>query len=172
MTLIVQGYFLPTSFLSLLNFPLPFFSSSLWNPADSVSLVRTNFVNQLCYRQCPLGLVFWVRIHLSIHFWSSQQWWSWSLLSSLLSSRNGKKLKNWSLPFIIFFNLLFILYWSTVSVLVSGVQQIDSVIHIHLPFFVRFCSLYRLLQNIEQSSLCYTGGPCSVSILYIVACIC
>ena len=59
-----------------------------------------------------------------------------------------------------FFNLLFILYWSTVSVLVSGVQQIDSVIHIHLPFFVRFCSLYRLLQNIEQSSLCYTVDAC------------
>ena len=66
-----------------------------------------------------------------------------------------------------FFNLLFILYWSTVSVLVSGVQQIDSVIHIHLPFFVRFCSLYRLLQNIEQSSLCYTVGPCWISILNI-----
>ena len=142
MTLIVQGYFLPTSFLSLLNFPPPFFSSSLWNPADSVSLVRTNFVNQLCLGSAPLGLVFCVRTHLSIHFWSSLQWWSWSLLSCLLSSRNGGEKKKWKKNekliialYNFFFNLLFILYWSTVSVLVSGVQQIDSVIHIHLSIF-------------------------------------
>ena len=31
---------------------------------------------------------------------------------------------------------------------------------------------YRLLQNIEYVSLCYTVGPCWLSILYIVACIC
>ena len=31
---------------------------------------------------------------------------------------------------------------------------------------------YRLLQNIEYSSLCYTVGPCFLSILYIVVCIC
>ena len=48
-----KGISFPSRFF--LNFPPPFFSSSLWNPADSVSLVRTNFVNQLCYRQCPPG---------------------------------------------------------------------------------------------------------------------
>ena len=47
--------------------------------------------------------------------------------------------------------------------LVSGVQQSDSVIHI---FF-----FYNLLQNIEYSSLCYTIGLFWLPILYIVMCI-
>ena len=29
---------------------------------------------------------------------------------------------------------------------------------------------YRLIQNIEYSSLCYTVGPCCLSVLYIVVC--
>ena len=40
------------------------------------------------------------------------------------------------------------------TVLVSGVQPSDSVIH----FFIFFH--YRLLQDIEYSSLCYTVNPC------------
>ena len=49
--------------------------------------------------------------------------------------------------------------------LVSGVQQSDSFIHTHMSilFF-----LHRLLQNIEQISLCYAAGPCQLSVLYIV----
>ena len=31
---------------------------------------------------------------------------------------------------------------------------------------------YRLLQDIENSSLSYTVGPCCLSILYTVVCIC
>ena len=31
---------------------------------------------------------------------------------------------------------------------------------------------YRLLQNIEHSSLCYTVGPCCLCILYIAVSIC
>ena len=73
-------------------------------------------------------------------------------------------------------------------VLVSGVQPSDSVlcvyiyiyiyiyvcvyiyIYIYIPFQILFP--YRLLQNIEHSSLCYTVGPCWLSIFYIVVCIC
>ena len=51
-------------------------------------------------------------------------------------------------------------------VLVSGVQQSDSVIHIHILFHVVF--RYGLSQDTEYSSLCYTGGPCFLSILYII----
>lgn len=42
-------------------------------------------------------------------------------------------------------------------VLVSGVHQSDSVIHVS----VLFQSLlpFRLLYNIDQSSLCYVTGP-------------
>ena len=53
--------------------------------------------------------------------------------------------------------------------LVSDVQPSDSVIHIHvsIPFQILFP--FRLLHNIEQSSLCYTVGPCWLSILNIAA---
>ena len=42
-------------------------------------------------------------------------------------------------------------------VLVSGVQQSNSVIHLHVSIQVLFP--FRLLWNMEQSSLCYTVGP-------------
>ena len=48
--------------------------------------------------------------------------------------------------------------------LVSGVQQSDSVIHIFLQIIFH----YRLLPNIEYSSLCYRVNPCCLSILYRV----
>ena len=52
------------------------------------------------------------------------------------------------------------------NVLVSGVQQSDSVIHIYVSIlFFFYVSIlfqilfpFRLLQSIEQSSLCYTAG--------------
>ena len=57
-------------------------------------------------------------------------------------------------------------------VLVSGVQQSDSVIHIHVSILFQILFPFRLLQNIEQSSLCYTVGPCLVSILNIAVYTC
>ena len=59
---------------------------------------------------------------------------------------------------------------------VSGVQQSDlaTYIHIYICIYTLFQILfhYRLLEDIEHSSLCYTVGPCWLSILYIVVCIC
>ena len=55
-------------------------------------------------------------------------------------------------------------------VLVSGVQQSNSVIYIYIKFQILFP--YRSLQNIEYSPLCSTVGPCWLSILYTVVCIC
>ena len=52
--------------------------------------------------------------------------------------------------------------------LVSCVQQSGSVTHVSILFQIIFP--FRLLQNIEQSSLCYTAGPCWLSILNIVVC--
>ena len=52
-------------------------------------------------------------------------------------------------------------------VLVSGVKQSDSVIHIHVSILFQIIFAFRLLQNIEQSSPCYTVGPCRLSILNI-----
>ena len=67
----------------------------------------------------------------------------------------------------------FILYWSTIlklvnNVLVSGAQQSDSVIHVHVSILFQVLFPFRLLQNIEQSSLGYKVGPCWLYILSIV----
>ena len=43
-------------------------------------------------------------------------------------------------------------------VLVSGVQQSESVIHIHVSILFQILFPFGLLHNIEQSSLCYTVG--------------
>ena len=51
--------------------------------------------------------------------------------------------------------------------LVSGVQQNDSVTHIYIDILFHVLSHYGLLQDIEYSSLCYTVVPCCLSIVYI-----
>ena len=55
-------------------------------------------------------------------------------------------------------------------VLVSGIQQSDSVIHVHVSILAQILFLFRLLHSIEQSSLDYTVGPCWLSILNIAVC--
>ena len=59
-------------------------------------------------------------------------------------------------------------------VFVSGVQQNDSLIHylsvIKYPSSDSFP--LSLLQDIEYNSLCYTVGPCCLSILHIAVCVC
>ena len=57
------------------------------------------------------------------------------------------------------------------NVLVSAIQQTESIMHIRASFF-QILFPFRLLENIEQDSLCYTVGPCWLSILNIVVCIC
>ena len=57
-------------------------------------------------------------------------------------------------------------------VLVSAVQQRESVIHIHMSTLFQIIFQYRSLQSIEQSSLCYTVDSYQLFILYIVVCIC
>ena len=43
-------------------------------------------------------------------------------------------------------------------VLVSGVQQGDSVTQAHVPTLFQFPSPHRMLQDIEERFLCYTVG--------------
>ena len=66
-------------------------------------------------------------------------------------------------------NFFIILYWSIVNdiVLVSYIQQSDSVLHIHVSILFQTLFLFSLLQNIEQNSLCYAVGPCWLSTLNI-----
>ena len=57
-------------------------------------------------------------------------------------------------------------------VTVSGVQQSDSVIHINVSILFQILFPFRLLHNTKQSSLCYTVGPCWLSILNTAVCTC
>ena len=52
----------------------------------------------------------------------------------------------------------------------SEVIQLNIYLNIYILFQILFH--YRLLQDIEYSSLSYTVGPCCLSILYIEMCIC
>ena len=56
--------------------------------------------------------------------------------------------------------------------LVSCVQQHDSAIHIYASICFQIIFPFKLLQCIEQSSLCYTVSACRLSIFNIAVCIC
>ena len=57
-------------------------------------------------------------------------------------------------------------------VLVSAVQKSDSVIHMDISIPSQVLFLCGSLENIEQSSLCYTIGSYRLSMLYLVVYIC
>ena len=57
-------------------------------------------------------------------------------------------------------------------VTVSGAQQSDSAIRIHVSILPQTPLPSRLPHNIEKSSLCYAVGPCWLSILNIAVCTC
>ena len=57
-------------------------------------------------------------------------------------------------------------------VLVSGIQQSDSLIHIHVSVLFQILFPFRLLQCTEKSFLCYIVGPCWLSVLNIAVCTC
>ena len=52
-------------------------------------------------------------------------------------------------------------------VIVSGGKLSNSTIHIHVSILPQTPLPSRLPHNIEQSSLCYTVGPCALSVLNI-----
>ena len=59
-----------------------------------------------------------------------------------------------------------------ITVIISAVQQSDSVIHIHTLILFHVLFLYRLSQTIGQSTLGYTAGPHWSDIPYTTVCIC
>ena len=48
----------------------------------------------------------------------------------------------------------------------------ESPIYIYIYFFFHILFSYRVLQDIEYTTLYYIVGPCWLSVLYIVVCIC
>ena len=78
---------------------------------------------------------------------------------------------------VMFLYLLWLLFYIGVELinnltLTSGVKQSDSVTHIPVSVLFQVLFPFRLLQNIEQSSLCYAVGPWWFSILNVAVCIC
>ena len=71
----------------------------------------------------------------------------------------------WKLKFFIFLIEIQLIYN---VVLVSGIQQCDSVIHMCTCIFFSYSFPLWLLQDTEYSSLCYTVGPYCLSILFII----
>ena len=65
--------------------------------------------------------------------------------------------------FYFFFHIGVQLITSVVTV--SGGQQRDSAMHIHVPILPDTPLPIRLPHHIEQNFLCYTVGPCWLSIL-------
>ena len=70
----------------------------------------------------------------------------------------------------LFFKKFILLKYSWFMTLISALQQSDSVIDIYFLFHILYH--YGLLQDAEYSSLGYTVGPCCLSNLYILICIC
>ena len=72
--------------------------------------------------------------------------------------------------FLIFLNFLFYTGVKPVNnvVIVSGGPPRDSAIHTHVSFLLPTPHLSRLLHITEQSSTCYTVGPCWLSICILL----
>ena len=77
---------------------------------------------------------------------------------------------NWR---FVLFNLIFILHWSIIELqcCVSFRCIATWFSYTYIPSF-QILFPYKLLQNIELSSLCYTVGPFWLSILHIIMYIC
>ena len=74
--------------------------------------------------------------------------------------------------FFFFFNFYFVLGYNQLTMLWEfqlNTEGTHSAIHINVSSLPQTLLPSRLLHNIEQSSMCYTTGPCWLSILNTVA---
>ena len=96
--------------------------------------------------------LFWaLEIHQRTRETKVLSWWN--LYSSDLRDENSLHLKKKNLLKYGWFTVL----------LVSSIQQSDSIIH---TYYIYICLFhYRLLQDIKYGSLCYTVGPCCLCFL-------
>ena len=75
-------------------------------------------------------------------------------------------------PLILFFSFYMGEQLVNNVVLASGIQESDLVIHTHVSILFQILFPFRLLQNIEQSSLWHTVSPCWFSVLTVAVCTC
>ena len=94
-----------------------------------------------------------------------------ALRDKLKTNKANSNFQNWIFPYSLdyygwniivtfFFNSLFYIgvYLINKVVIVSAVQQSDSVIHIHVSIVSEILFPLRLLHDTEQISLCYIGS--------------
>ena len=62
-------------------------------------------------------------------------------------------------------------WWAIVHGGAKSQTWLSDCAHTHISILFQILFYYGLLQDIEYSSLCYTGGPCCLHICYTVACI-
>ena len=71
-----------------------------------------------------------------------------------------------------FYSILWYSWLTNNAVIISDEYQRDSSTHIHVSILPQTPLPSRLPHNTEQSSMCYTVGPCWLSILNTVVCTC
>ena len=74
--------------------------------------------------------------------------------------------------FYFFKPVFFMVYSQLANVIVSSENWRYPAIHTHVSILSQTPLPYRLPHNIEESSLCYTVGPCWLSILNMVVWAC
>ena len=93
---------------------------------------------------------------------------------TVLKRTKSRVMQQHSLSWVLYLKKLFLFYTGAQLinnvVLESGVQQSDSVIHTRASILFQIIFPFSLFQNIEQHSLCYTVGPCWLTVLNI-ACV-
>ena len=115
---------------------------------STVYCKHSSFVIEWSWHPCQKSLTmyayFWILLHCSICL-------------TLCQSHTVFCFFNWSM---LIYNVLLITLYSKVIQLYIYIYFLNILFH------------YGLSQDIEYSSLCYTVGPCCLSILYIKAYIC
>ena len=137
----------------------------LQNGSSSTRDIDVEF--KYCFRQCENG---WTG---PLHVLLPQ-----SRGSNLEGTTNPvRTLSHWSFPRVniklpLFFKNLF--YWTIVDLQHCVSFRCTANWFCYTYVYILFHILFRdgLSQDIEYSSLCGTVGPCCLSILYIIVCIC
>ena len=133
----------------------------IYNNLPSQSFIHSS----TCTEHLLVSVLVWRWEASGIDFWDT----AWNLVNTL---KKFCKVHNFILYikiFILVFKLKYRLFIMLCYLLVYR-KVIQLYIHVHILFCIFFH--YCLLEDIEYSSLCQTVGPCCLSILYIIACIC
>ena len=127
-------------------------------------LIGSSFKGNLLFFSFILGFFFFC-MHLKGKNFFSHNY------NTIVTSNKFNKTSQGESFFLNF--LLCIRVWPINNVvIVSGEQQRDSAIHIHISILPKTHLPSRLPHNVEQSSLCYTIGPCWLPILNTAECTC